>query len=319
MKIYTFFLVVLLSFKLNAQNDLILDYTFEGNANDHSGNNNNGTVYNATLTEDRFGNPNSAYNFNGTSSYIEFPSNGSMSQIYDSGEFTISAWIKIRNWYNGWNVFSILEQYNPNTDFGSLLLEANWATGGINFISGYEGQSVGCNFTWNFNQWYNITVTYKIASGEINFYIDGNLLQTVAYSQNFSQDIVNSYVIGRSLSGPDEYSDGIIDDLKIFKRAINSTEVSTLVSTGSLSTQIVESPSKSITIFPNPATDFINIQNQKNAKITNAEIFDANGRRVTSVSNIQNNEIEVGQLPKEVYIIRIYTEEGTESLRFIKE
>lgn len=75
----------------------------------------------------------------------------------------------------------------------------------------------------------------------------------------------------------------------------------------------------SFKIYPNPATDFINIQNQKNAKITNAEIFDASGRSVTTVSNIQNNEIEVGQLPKEVYIIRIYTEEGTESLRFIKE
>ena len=45
-------------------------YPFTGNANDLSGNGHNGTVTGATLTTDRFGNPNSAYSFNGTSSYI---------------------------------------------------------------------------------------------------------------------------------------------------------------------------------------------------------------------------------------------------------
>jgi hypothetical protein len=44
---------------------------FNGNAIEESGNGNNGTVNGATLTEDRFGNPNSAYHFNGTSDYIE--------------------------------------------------------------------------------------------------------------------------------------------------------------------------------------------------------------------------------------------------------
>ncbi len=45
-------------------------WPFSGNANDESGNSHNGTVNGATLTADRFGNANSAYYFNGTSSYI---------------------------------------------------------------------------------------------------------------------------------------------------------------------------------------------------------------------------------------------------------
>ncbi len=44
---------------------LVAYYPFNGNANDVSGNGYNGTVNGATLTTDRFGNPNSAYNFNG--------------------------------------------------------------------------------------------------------------------------------------------------------------------------------------------------------------------------------------------------------------
>ena len=46
-------------------NDLVAYYPFNGNANDESGNGNNGTNNGATLTSDRFGNLNSAYNFPG--------------------------------------------------------------------------------------------------------------------------------------------------------------------------------------------------------------------------------------------------------------
>ena len=51
-------------------NGLVAYYPFSGNANDSSGNGNNGTVYGATLTTDRFGNANSAYSFDGVSNYI---------------------------------------------------------------------------------------------------------------------------------------------------------------------------------------------------------------------------------------------------------
>ena len=54
-------------------NGLVVYYPFNGNANDASGNGNNGTVQGATLTADRFGNANSAYYFNGVSSDILLP------------------------------------------------------------------------------------------------------------------------------------------------------------------------------------------------------------------------------------------------------
>jgi hypothetical protein len=49
-------------------------YSFNGNANDESGNGNNGILYGATLTSDRFGNPNGACSFNGLGNYIQLPS-----------------------------------------------------------------------------------------------------------------------------------------------------------------------------------------------------------------------------------------------------
>ena len=60
-------------------------YPFNGNANDESGNGNNGTVNGATLTTDRFGNVDEAYSFD--NSYIQ----SSASQL-PANERTVSVW-----------------------------------------------------------------------------------------------------------------------------------------------------------------------------------------------------------------------------------
>ncbi|MCU0468850.1 MAG: metal-binding protein ZinT [Arcicella sp.] len=49
---------------IDLKNGLVACYPFNANANDATGNGNNGTVNGATLTTDRFGKVNSAYNFN---------------------------------------------------------------------------------------------------------------------------------------------------------------------------------------------------------------------------------------------------------------
>ena len=59
------FLVLIQSANAAITDDLQLHASFDGNADDMSGNGNHGIVYGAALTEDRNGNPNSAYYFNG--------------------------------------------------------------------------------------------------------------------------------------------------------------------------------------------------------------------------------------------------------------
>ncbi len=224
------FLFLLLQSRSQSINDSLLLYMpFNGNANDESGNNNNGTIHNnVTLTTDRNGNPNAAYNFDGINSYIEIPPSPSLEKIYTSNEITISAWINIRNWYQGWNVFPIFEQYDPTTDLGAIAFEANWASGGILFLSGYNVNYIGCDYSWNFNTWHQVAVTYSAPLGIVKFYVDGILTCTKPYSQNFTPDIIHSFTIGRSLSGPDEYSDGAIDELKIYNRVLTDIEITTL-------------------------------------------------------------------------------------------
>lgn len=61
----------------------ILHLPFNGNAKDSSGNNNDGTVVGATLTEDRFGRANSSYTFDSDSITVDAPY---------VGTYTISSW-----------------------------------------------------------------------------------------------------------------------------------------------------------------------------------------------------------------------------------
>ena len=66
-------------------NGLVGWWGFNGNANDESGNGNNGTVNGPTLTNDRFGNPNSAYDFDGsTGNHIEIPFSSSLNSIQNA-------------------------------------------------------------------------------------------------------------------------------------------------------------------------------------------------------------------------------------------
>ena len=79
---------------VNLQDGLVAYYPFNGNANDESGNQLHGTVYGATLTTDRFGYANSAYNFDGISNYIKIGDPvPPLLQIQNS--ITLASWVYV--------------------------------------------------------------------------------------------------------------------------------------------------------------------------------------------------------------------------------
>ena len=95
-KLKLLFLIVIIvtSNSLQSQiptNGLVGYWPFSGNANDSSGNNLNGTVNGAVLTEDRFGNSSSAFNFDGNDDYILVNDDDLLS--FPNNEFTFSFWV----------------------------------------------------------------------------------------------------------------------------------------------------------------------------------------------------------------------------------
>lgn len=83
--------------------------------------------------------------------------------------------------------------------------------------------------------------------------------------------------------------------------------------TGTLATG--ESKAFTTTIYPNPTSEFLNIETQQ--KISKIEIYDLSGKLLKS--DIGNDKkIAVSTLSKGLYLIKIYTENGVVNSKFIK-
>lgn len=76
---------------------LVAHYPFNGNANDISGNGNDGVVNGAILDTNHFGEANMAYKFDGINDYIEVADPVSGVLDFPTIEFAISLWIKSNN------------------------------------------------------------------------------------------------------------------------------------------------------------------------------------------------------------------------------
>ena len=122
--LFTFFLFTFY-FASNAQipsfvptNGLVGYWPFNGNANDESGNGNNGVVNGATLTSDRFGNAGKAYNFSASERDYIVSSQIGMNNLTG----TFSSWVEFNGPIGGGDPYSALDWY---TIIEPVLLNAN--------------------------------------------------------------------------------------------------------------------------------------------------------------------------------------------------
>ena len=202
-------------------NGLVAYYPFAGNANDATGNGNNGTNYGATLTTNRFGMSNSAYYFNG-SSYIGF---GSVISNY--AVMTISAWFQNTN-------------FAANKENGIVMKKRQ--DGGIGARLGIFGTlgDAGFNDTANnivvfssssikSNLWHQ--AVFVNDSSNIVLYLDGILAGQTPTPYNLKASGAISgmpMIVGNDPSGGNRFFTGAIDDVRIYNRAMPSNEVAQL-------------------------------------------------------------------------------------------
>lgn len=78
-----------------------------------------------------------------------------------------------------------------------------------------------------------------------------------------------------------------------------------------MSTEDINNIAKySVELYPNPAKDVVNIQTKQN--VTSIEIYDVSGKKVmeNTFQNSDEKKMNVTQLPKGLYIMKIYYEKG---------
>ena len=206
-------------------NGLVAYYPFNGNANDESGNGNNGTIFGGTiLTSDRFGNPNKAYSFNGTDAYILIPSSSSLESPQTG--FAVTGWIYINSWDNGWAPFICKTMNTTGNKQYEVLLNQSY----IGFYtSNYPSVSDSVPFAFQLSRWYFITVSWN--GSTLNVYVDNNLVGT-KYAPGTLIPDQNPLVFGINPPGSIEHLNGSLDDIRIYNRALSAAEINALYQEG---------------------------------------------------------------------------------------
>jgi len=219
-------LILSLLFSVTAHSQSYIDtvglsglWSFSGNANDSSGNGNNGIVYGATLCTDRFGNANSAYHFNGSSNYITSPA----SFIIGSGDKSYSVWFKSDTIKRGWILEGGID--NIGQAFG-LFVQDN--SGTIVFQGMNTPYDIIIDTLTDTTQWHNVVITYS--SDTLKSYMDGKF----KYSRYDNLNTANAGIIfGRRQNpaiegGTDAYFKGKIDDIAIWNHSLSTCEIAKL-------------------------------------------------------------------------------------------
>ena len=183
-------------------------YQLNGNANDVSGNY-NGTASNVTYGTGKFG---QAGIFNGSSSRVSIPN-----IVNQAADHSVSLWVKPINLNSNRGALSMFN--------GSHLLVYLTTDGGLNSqgASSSAGSTVG---TINVNDWNNIVFTYNYATTTYTMYVNGvNRGNDTNFNFSGRPNSIGCHNNGSSFI---DYFLGDIDQVRIFDRALNPTEVSEL-------------------------------------------------------------------------------------------
>ena len=203
---------------------LIAFYPFNGNAIDESGNGNDGIVYGATLTTDRFGVPNKAYFFNGISSYIYIP-DAEILKI--TNQISMSAWFKT----NSTKVFSgIICKANPLAPRTGYLMDIDdyqkaradiCVDHPVNFCRIMSEKTVVDD------QWHFMAAVYD--GSVFKLYLDGFLEIEKEFLYGIgsnNEPLLIGWDENTWLS--DRHFYGKIDEVRIYNRALDSIEINRL-------------------------------------------------------------------------------------------
>ncbi len=224
--------------------NLIAQWKFDGNTNDDSGNEHNGTLMSGIIgpgsapkdgntkpvpVADRFDQPDHAYDFK-NGAYIEVPYTSEL----NPKEFTISFWVK-RHGTNADNYMFSLNTYNG---FKFQLQGANFLFLTIHADNGYHdvdsAPGVVPDETWTF-----ISASYT--NGTMKFYINDNLVKTAEVTGTpITLETPVNLAIGQQLpKGIINFSDtsspfyyygqaffiGAMDDIRFYNRALSDAEI----------------------------------------------------------------------------------------------
>ncbi len=307
----------------------ILSYPFSGNANDTSVNLFHATVYGATLTSDRFGNPNNAYAFDGINDYLDA---GNVIDLSQHNVITISAWMYPTT-TNSNNIRQTGISIGSKST-GELMLrtglpgndkfQAALAEGTINSANGASNSVRSSDYSYN--RWYHLVAVYQ--NNKVELWVNGVMQSDSA--RNLGGTTLNtvpsnaSLWIGKSTNpNKTKFFAGKIDDVQIFNCAADAAMVDSLYSLPFVGLpELNNEPIKMVSIYPNPASELVHVELLGNNKIDQISLVNNTGQAIKELiydGKLSETIIDVSNLSSGIYLLKVSSKGNTLIKRMIKD
>ena len=273
-------------------------------------------VNGATLTADRFGNANAAYDFDGQDDEIRIPHNSDFNLLND---MSISVWFRSINIPSANNNHALIAKRDDGgiccSSFVPWQLSINYSNPTdykkIMMVSASSSYSFAISSTDVMTDvWEHAIAT--IQGDSVYFYLNGvfsdaQFFPSTARSSNTSDVLIGA--INRAVG--DEYMEGSIDDIGIWNRALTQQEVSDLYQQGS-GVGILEStlPSE-VYLYPNPFADELHLELGQYYGSIRLVMYDMIGQTIYSQQYNEVNRIDpTMDVAAGTYTLRLEDDQG---------
>jgi|SRR5690625_39633 len=160
-------------------------------------------------------------------------------------------------------------------------------TGGMYVITDSEYGSTPLETEWVPNTW--VTIKIEVNEEEVKYYVEDELQHTM---NNFSLSDIHGINLLHNNYGNDAYYDNI--------RITSST------------LGVEEQEFEKIKIYPNPTSDFVNIELQGAQNVKEISVYNITGKRIVSQNK---TKVDLRLLPSGTYILKISMTDGQNLIR----
>jgi hypothetical protein len=185
---------------------------------DSSGNGNTGTWTNVASTSGKFGN---ATNYNGVNGYVDVGTTLDIS----AKPFSVCSWVNPTDYANYRGIFSKRDSYGATTERFNITIDSGLVstTGVVLFQSSIT--DLASTYVVPLNKWTHLCIV--VAGSTSNLYVNGNFQENMG-SFTLGTGSTAKVLIGADDAGASDWFKGSIDDLRVYNRALSSSEVSRL-------------------------------------------------------------------------------------------
>jgi hypothetical protein len=198
---------------------LVAYYPFNGNANDESGNQHHGEIEDASLTEDRFGNSDRAYSFDGKNDFIYFGK-----ALPDMTAMSISMWV-----------------YSENGS--TIVCDGDWEGGNDTIFKINDNSTISVRADKNdyelldainvekdmYNNWRHIV--WIMTNKESKLYVDGSYIRSIdkgGSNVGYHNFILGTEEFPKGSYGWGGFWKGKLSDIRIYNRVLSDPEIEDL-------------------------------------------------------------------------------------------